>query len=148
MTASQKVPPSALEYAMAILAKRVYAESEIVAKLRRKNYSAAEIASAVEDCKRYSFINDENYARDYACLLNSRGCGRLLIRRKLQMLRIPEEYIENALQIISGDELEAARRAFDFKCRMLKNEKDKYKKKQKLYAFIIQYYPSYCNKLD
>lgn len=137
MADAQKVPPGALEYAMKILSKRAYAESEIRLKLQKKSYSKSEIDQAVEDCKRYSFINDEAYAADYAVLLNSRGCGSILIRRKLAMLRIDEVYIDAALARVKDVEFEAARSAFDFKKRMLSREKDKFKKKQKLYAFMV-----------
>ena len=135
--ASAKVPLSALEYAMKILSKRSYAESEIFTKLRKKEYPIAEIRQAIEDCKRYSFINDENYALDYARLLNSRGCGSLLIRRKLSMLRITDEFIDKALADVVESEMQAAANALDFKLRMLKNEKDLYKKRQKVYAFLV-----------
>ncbi|MBR2509228.1 MAG: regulatory protein RecX [Lentisphaeria bacterium] len=134
---SPKTPPTALEYAMKILSKRVYAESEIQSKLQKKGYSAAEIKTAVEDCRRYAFLNDKRYAEDYANLLNQRGCGSLLIRRKLQMLHIAEEYIDNALAQAAENEMTAAKNSLDFKLRMLKNEKDKFKKKQKIYAFLV-----------
>lgn len=137
MKSGAELQISAFEYAMKILSKRVYAESEIYTKLRKKNYPQNEIKSAIEDCKRYSFINDEAYACDYASLLNSRGCGALLIRRKLMQLQIADEYIEKALEGIAENEIASARNAFDFKLRMLKTEKDKFKKKQKLYAFMV-----------
>lgn len=132
-----KTLPTAFEYAMKILSKRAYAESEIRTKLQRKGYQNTEIVSAIEDCKRYSFINDELYAADYARLLNARGCGSALIRRKLVMLRIAEEFIDKAVSEIAPNEMEAAKNSLDFKLRMLKNEKDKYKKKQKIYAFLV-----------
>lgn len=128
---------SAFEYAMKILSKRSYAESEVRTKLKKKNYPAEEIESAIADCKRYSFINDEIYAADYAAILNSRGCGNMLIRRKLAMLRIDENFIDNAVASVSENELNAAKRSFDFKMRMLERERDPFKKKQKLYAFMV-----------
>lgn len=131
------VPCSAFEYAMKILSKRSYAESEVRTKLKKKNYPAEEIESAIADCKRYSFINDEIYAADYAAILNSRGCGNMLIRRKLAMLRIDENFINNAVAAVSENELNAAKRSFDFKMRMLERERDPFKKKQKLYAFMV-----------
>ena len=131
------VPCSAFEYAMKILSKRSYAESEVRTKLKKKNYPAEEIESAIADCKRYSFINDEIYAADYAAILNGRGCGNMLIRRKLAMLRIDENFIDNAVAAVSENELNAAKRSFDFKMRMLERERDPFKKKQKLYAFMV-----------
>ena len=131
------VPCSAFEYAMKILSKRSYAESEVRTKLIKKSYPAEEIESAIADCKRYSFINDEIYAADYAAILNSRGCGNMLIRRKLAMLRIDENFIDNAVAAVSENELNAAKRSFDFKMRMLERERDPFKKKQKLYAFMV-----------
>lgn len=132
-----KTPPTAFEYAMKILSKRAYAESEIRTKLLKKSYSASEIDSAIEDCRRYSFLNDELYAVDYARLLNARGCGALLIKRKLMMLHIADEFISKALDEVAENEIDAARNSLDFKLRMLKNEKDKFRKKQKVYAFLV-----------
>lgn len=137
MPPSVKTPPTAFEYAMKILSKRAYAESEIFTKLQKKSYPPAEIKQAIEDCRRYSFLNDELYAMDYAALLNSRGCGSLLIRKKLGMLRIAEEFIDKALASVSESEFQAAERSLDFKLRMLKNEKDPRKKRQKVYAFLV-----------
>lgn len=134
---SSNCPVSALEYAMKILAKRVYAESEIYTKLRKKNYPPDEIKNAIDECKRYSFINDELYAQDYANLLNSRGCGSMLVRRKLSMLRIAPEYIDRALEMIAENEMSAAEHSFDFKMRMLAREKNPLKKRQKIYAFMV-----------
>ena len=128
---------SAFEYAMKILSKRSYAESEVRTKLVKKNYPPEDIEKAIADCKRYSFINDEMYAADYAAVLNGRGCGAMLIRRKLAMLRIEESFIDSAVAGVSGNEFEAAKRSFDFKMRMLEREKNPLKKKQKLYAFMV-----------
>ena len=130
-------PVPAFEYAMKILSKRSYAESEVRTKLKKKNYPAEEIENAITECKRYSFINDEMYARDYAAILNARGCGKLLIRRKLAMLKIDENFIEAALAETADSEFEAAKRSFDFKMRMLEREKNPFKKRQKLYAFMV-----------
>lgn len=135
--AKNSVPVSAFEYAMKILSKRSYAESEVRVKLKKKGYSDEEIENAVTDCKRYSFINDELYAADYAAILNSRGCGNILIKRKLAMLHIDEDSINKAVENVAGNEFAAAKHSFDFKMRMLSREKDPLKKKQKLYAFMI-----------
>lgn len=130
-------PVSAFEYAMKILSKRSYAESEVRTKLKKKSYPEAEIENAIADCKRYSFINDELYAVDYAAVLNARGCGIMLIRRKLAMLHIDDSFIDKAIESVAANEIEAAKRSFDFKMRMLAREKDPFKKKQKLYAFMV-----------
>ena len=137
MPKTSAVPPSAMEYAMKLLSKRAYAESEVRMKLRKKNYSPEEIEHAVSECIRYSFINDRLYALDYAALLNSRGCGSLMIRRKLSLLRIADEFIEEALQAVAASEIAAAANALDFKLRMLKGEKDPFKKRRKLIAFML-----------
>ena len=60
-----------------------------------------------------------------------------MIRRKLALLHIADEFIDEALQMVAENELQAAANALDFKLRMLKNEKDLYKKRQKVYAFLV-----------
>ena len=133
---SNKILPGAFEYAMKLLGVRPYSEFELCQKLRKKGYEIKEINSALVDCSRYGFINDELFARDYAESLSAKGYGKFVIIRKLREKHIAEELIEVALSVLA-DPMSDARRAFDFKIRMLKTEKDSKKHREKLYRFML-----------
>ena len=127
---------SAFDCAMKLLGVRPYSEYELCQKLQQKGYPIKDVNAALVDCLRYGFLNDELYANDYANLLSSKGYGKYVIVRKLKEKHLSEEFIQNALSQIST-ESDDAKRAFDFKIRMLKNEKDPKKHREKLYRFML-----------
>ena len=127
---------SAFDCAMKLLGVRPYSEYELCQKLQQKGYQIKDVNAALVDCLRYGFLNDELYANDYANLLSSKGYGKYVIVRKLKEKHLSEEFIQNALSQIST-ESDDAKRAFDFKIRMLKNEKDPKKHREKLYRFML-----------
>lgn len=133
---SGKLLPNAFECAMKLLGVRPYSEFELCQKLQKKGYDIKEINSALVDCSRYGFINDELFARDYAESLSAKGYGKFVIIRKLREKHIAEELIETALSALA-DPMSDARRSFDFKLRMLKTEKDPKKHREKLYRFML-----------
>ena len=82
-----------------------------------RNRIIAGLSKAVivaEATEKSGSMHTKNYALDYARLLNSRGCGSLLIRRKLSMLRIADEFIDKQNDIMR-ERLRGIRviRAFD-----------------------------------
>jgi regulatory protein len=85
---------------------------------------------------RYGFLNDELYAKDYANLLSARGYGKYVIARKLREKHLSEDFICAAISQVSTENNDA-KRAFDFKIRMLKTEKDPKKHREKLYRFML-----------
>ena len=127
---------SAFDCAMKLLGVRPYSEYELCQKLQQKGYGIKEINSALVDCLRYGFLNDELYAHDYANILSSRGYGKFVIARKLKEKHLNDEFIQQALAKLESEN-DNAKRAFDFKIRMLKNEKDPKKHQKKLYRFML-----------
>ena len=81
-------------------------------------------------------MNDELYAQDYANILSSRGYGKFVIVRKLKEKHLDDEFIQQALAKLESEN-DNAKKAFDFKIRMLKNEKDPKKHQEKLYRFML-----------
>lgn len=124
---------------MKLLSRRALSEAELRRKLHDAGFPEPEISEAVEFCRRHRYINDEVLAEDYTGLLRMRNTGSRLIRQKLikrglggeitgQML--PEENPETA-------EIEAARRALDYKWRLLSRESDPRKKREKAFRYLI-----------
>lgn len=135
-TTSDKPSASAFDYAMKLLGVRPYSEFELCQKLQKKGFTLKEINSALIDCIRYGFLNDELYAKDYANILSARGYGKFVIIRKLREKRLNEELINQAIAQLN-DPMSDAQKSFDFKIRMLQNEKDPRKHREKLYRFML-----------
>lgn len=135
-TEKKKPTLAVMEMAMKLLGVRPHSEYELFNKLKKRGYLLSEINAALVDCTRYGFINDEVFARDYATLLSSRGYGKYVITQKLRTLRINGDFINLALSTLENSD-EEAEKAFNFKMRMLKNENDIRKKREKIYRFMM-----------
>lgn len=129
--------PSASEKAMRLLARRAYSERELTRKLYSYGcYSTPQIREALEFCRKNRFLNDELLAQDYARALSDRNCGSFKIRLQLRKRGVAEELVQNAVEQTAESEPEAARRAYEYKSRLLTRETDPLKKRQKLYRYL------------
>ena len=128
--------PSALVKAMNFLAARGLSEAELLAKLRRAGYSDEEADSAIAECVRRNYLNDEQLTADCVDLLHQRNLGARQIRQKLLRRGLDGEEISTFLNDSQEDETEAARRAMEGKLRLLSRESDPRKKREKLFRFM------------
>ena len=129
--------PSASERAMRLLARRAYSENELTAKLYSYGcYTSDQIRAALEFCRKSRFVDDELLAQDYARSLSDRNCGSFKIKMQLRKRGLPEEFVEEALEQNADSEPEAARRACEYKLKLLSRETDPLKKRQKLYRYL------------
>ncbi len=128
---------SPLERAMRLLSVRSYSEQELMLKLRRAGVADAEARAAVAECRRRGYLNDELLAEDFAHALSARGSGARLIRMRLRTRGLAAEHVEAALEKTADLEYEAARRALEYKLRMLAKEKDPRKKREKTFRFLV-----------
>lgn len=129
------VPP--MERAMRLLGQRAFSERELTLRLRRYDcYRAAEIRETVESCRKHGFLNDELLAEDYAQILSERGSGQRMIRYQLKKRGLAEPHVNAALEKSAESEPEAAKRALEYKLRMLSREADPRKKREKAYRFL------------
>lgn len=130
-----------LEKALKLLALRPYSERELVAKLRawQPPCDHRALAAAVAYCRDHRFLDDEQFAFDYAGLLHSRGCGVNKLRRNLRNRLIAPELAEQVIAAASTPEaeLECALAAGKFKLRCLKKDEPRLKKREKLYRFLL-----------
>ena len=125
-----------LERAMRLLSIRSYSERELLSKLGRAGVAVEEAQAAVTECRRRGYLNDELLAEDFAHALSARGSGARLIRLRLRNRGLAAEHVEAALEKTADLEFEAARRALDYKLRMLTRENDPRKKREKVFRFL------------
>ena len=128
--------PTALNKAMDYLAARPLSEMELLAKLRRAGYSDAECDSAIAECQRCHYLNDEQLTSDCVEYLHQRNLGARQIRQKLLRRGLDGERISELLADSPEDELDAARRAMEGKLRSLTRETDPRKKRETLFSFM------------
>lgn len=131
----KKINP--LEKAMRLLSVRSYSERELMKKLRLAKIPAREATEAVAECRRRGYLNDELLAEDYAHALVNRGSGSRLVKLQLRKRGLPAEYVETALEKTAGLEPGAARRALEYKLRLLSRETDPRKKREKAFRFLV-----------
>ena len=75
---------------MRLLSRRALTERELRTKLGAAGYAYPEIRDTVAECRRRGFVNDEQFAADYAEILASRGLGGRRIRLALRQRGIPQ----------------------------------------------------------
>ena len=141
--------PSALVKAMNILAARSLSEKELLMKLRKAGYSDAECDSAIAECVKRGYVNDEQLTADCVDILHRRNLGSRQIRNKLLRRGLDGEEISELLTGKVEDEEDAARRAMEGKLISLSRESDPRKKREKLFRFMISrgFSPSLVFKL-
>lgn len=127
---------SPLERAMRLLSVRSYSEQELLAKLRRAGVLPADALAAVAECRRRGYLNDALLAEDCAHALSARGSGARLIRMRLRNRGLASEHVEAALEKTADLEIDSARRALDYKLRMLSKESDPRRKREKAFRFL------------
>ncbi|MCC8169018.1 MAG: recombination regulator RecX, partial [Oscillospiraceae bacterium] len=86
------------EKALRLLEFRSHSEKELTDKLRRAGSLDEDIEKALEFCRRYGFVNDEQYAvRKAQDLQNLKKYGRHRIAMELKQTGIAPELTELAL---------------------------------------------------
>jgi regulatory protein len=132
----------AMHQAMTLLSSRAHGESELETKLRQKGFPASVVKETLLECRRLSLIDDRKFAMAYAEELRSRGIGSRRIVQELRKRRIEPGIIDEIISGTDGSEtaaadLSAARDAMERKLRVLKNETDPRKKREKLARHLI-----------
>lgn len=125
----------ALKKAYDLLARRAHSSQELRNKLYKRKFPKQDIEIVISECRRLGFLNDEQFADDYASELSSQGKGPFKIKMKLREKGLSEDHIEQAMNKITGEE-ESARQALKEKLRSLINEPDMNKRRQKACRFL------------
>ena len=94
----------AKDKALRLLEFRSHSEKELSDKLKRAGAKSEDIEEILEFCRRYKFVNDEEFAKRKAKdLYNLKKYGKARIKQELYSLGISGEYIENAISEIEFD---------------------------------------------
>jgi regulatory protein len=135
---------SARNIALRYLATRPRTEKEIRNKLREKEFGDTEITSTIDDLRRSGLLHDLEFARAFLRdALTLRPAGAILLKRKLLLLGISREIIEQVFQeSFSGEEqISLAREAakkYLRKTRALRKNDSAEKRKAALTAFLAR----------
>lgn len=125
-----------LKKAIQLLSRHAYSERELLKKLLDAKIPAAEAAQAVSECRRRGFLNDEILAENAARALVERGSGARRVRLNLAKRGLSDKDVTAAMERVADLELDAARRAMEYKLRLLSRETDSAKKREKVFRFL------------
>jgi regulatory protein len=81
-----------------LLSKKAYSENSLREKLIQKGYDADISNKAVLRLKELNYINDKNYAKNYASYLYEKGKGTFLIKAELEKQGIDKDLIKKTLE--------------------------------------------------
>lgn len=127
---------TATEAALKILNRSPRSEFEVRSKLHDKFYTDEEIEEAVSFCKKYNYINDENYAKMYV-EYNVQRYGRKLLSYKLSNeKKVDSEIIDIVLDEILTREKEI-KYAKDIAEKYIKIRHLESDEKQKALAYLV-----------
>jgi len=128
---------STMEKAMRLLSRRPLTERELRDRLRKAEYPSGEIHDAVAECRKRGYVNDRQFAADYAEELAARGLGGRRISQALYKRGISAELREEPLEEAAVTEAERAAEALAVKLRLLARESDPRKKREKAFRFLV-----------
>lgn len=129
----------ALQFAMKLIGLRRRSEFEIRERLKQKNFSEEISEETISELKKYKYLDDEKFAESYINdRINLRPCGKRLIKMELARKGVSENIIENKLdELLSFEkELELAEKIIAKKLRIIGEESEKNKLRQKLMASL------------
>lgn len=91
----------AFDYALTYISKYTPTAKILTNKLYEKGYGKSIVDYTVDKCKKYGYINDEEYARSYV-MLNSNIKGKNRLRQELRNKGVADSIIDKALQGLSN----------------------------------------------
>ena len=108
--------PFAMEKAVALLAMRARTQQEIADALRKNAYPERTIARVMARLDEAGYIDDTDFAGQWAASRTTKGMGSRRIRMELRRKGVNSETIDDALSAIDEDDmlsgaLKAARKA-------------------------------------
>ena len=128
----------ALNTALRILSRRDHSRHELELKLKRRGFSRDDIGDAISSCVRFDYINDERTAGVYIRQLKRKGYGKKRIRLELNKKGLKGASILNNLDksVSETDEREAAKRILNKNIKRFEREKNRLKRRDKIYRFL------------
>lgn len=95
----------ALQKAVTLLASRARTEKEIVDALRQNAYPEEAIARAMARLQEAGYINDNDFADQWASSRASKGMGARRIRMELRKKGVAQETIDAAISAVDADDM-------------------------------------------
>jgi len=122
--------------ALKIIQIRPYSEGELRDKLKKQFPDQVEkIQEAIDELKYGRLINDDQLAEQFVNYWSQKQVGQMRIKMEARKKQLDEDLVEKILSESDWNEAEQAKKALEVKLRTL-NEKDKYKRKQKMMRFL------------
>ena len=126
-------------FAMKLIGLRRRSVFEIEERLKQKDYRDDIIAEAIDELKKFRYLDDEAFAEAFICdRINLRPCGKRMMERELRTKGVPSGIIEEKLASLLDErtEMELAQRLVSKKIKLVKDNADKNKTRRKLSAFL------------
>ena len=129
---------SALNTALRILTPRDHSKYELVQKLKQRGFSSKDIDDAISACEPFDYINDDRTATVYIRQLKRKGYGKKRIQLELNKKGLMGARIQGILDqsVSETDELEGAARILKKNIKRFEREKDRLKRRDKIYRFL------------
>lgn len=96
--------------AMNWLSRRDYARSELAGRLQRKFGESAPVEEVLDWLQEKNFLNENRFAEAFVRSRIDRGQGEMRIRQELGQKGVPDDLIDQALDLADCDWFELARR--------------------------------------
>jgi regulatory protein len=124
--------------ALNLVSRRAYSENSLKRKLTQRGYNTDITDKVLVRLKELNYLNDNNYAKNYALYLYKKGKGSFLIKPELERQGLDKDSIKEALDYIKEEN-----EPFEIILKVLKtkfknfNNKDKNETK-KVIAFFLR----------
>ena len=131
-------PKKAFDTALRILTPRDHSKYELVKKLKQRGFSSADIDDAISACERFDYIDDIRTTQVYIRQLKRKGYGKKRIQLELNNKGLKGDRIQGILDqsVSEADEREGAARILKKKIKRFEKEKDRSKRRAKIYRFL------------
>lgn len=100
----ERAYPFAMEKAVALLASRARTEKEIADALRQNAYPEQTIARVMARLHEAGYLDDEDFAGQWAASRASKGLGARRIRMELRQKGVDPDTIESAISAVDEEE--------------------------------------------
>jgi len=129
---------SAMDTAVRILTLRTHTAHELSLKLKKRRIRETIVEQVVAECVRLNYIDDKETARRYVAELKSKGYGRRHVIAAMQKKGLAADIVEIALEegYSESEEKAIAVKRQEKKKNTFIREKDRYKRKGKIYRYL------------
>lgn len=102
-TSFSKIPQSPFDRALKYLSYRNRSFKEIFEYLKKKEYTEEEIQQTLKKLKDLAFIDDDNFAQQWASSRQRKGKSKMLISMELAQKGISRNQTQNVLEDLKSD---------------------------------------------